>query len=94
MLSGRAPEKAIGRLRKDRLQSLTAVAPARVSGELSAAVDATLAVDRRDRPQSLDEVAGHGWESRGLGEKRCDGKQVARLRTIRMPWQDSRKSKS
>ena len=52
-LGGGVPEDATERVPEDRLPSLSAAAPGRVSGELASAVDAALAVDRRDRPQSL-----------------------------------------
>ena len=52
-LGGGVPEDATERVPEDRLPSLSAAAPGRVSRELASAVDAALAVDRRDRPQSL-----------------------------------------
>ena len=52
-LSGQAPEEVTERVPDDRLRPLAEVAPG-VSAEFSAAVDAALAVDRRERPQSLD----------------------------------------
>ena len=51
------PEDATERVSQDRVPSLAAAVPGRVSRELSAAIDAALAVDRRDRPQSLAEWA-------------------------------------
>ncbi len=52
-LSGQAPEDATERVLEDRLRPLAEVAPQGVSAGLGAAIDAALAVDGRDRPQSL-----------------------------------------
>ena len=54
-LGGGVPEDATERVRNDRLRPLAEVAPATVSAELTAAVDAALAVNEEDRPQSLAE---------------------------------------
>ena len=53
-LSGQVPEDATERVLEDRLRPMGEVAPQRVSAVLAAAIDAALAVDGRDRPQSLD----------------------------------------
>ena len=52
-LSGQVPEDATERVLEDRLRPLAEVAPQGVSAGLGAAIDAGLAVDGRDRPQSL-----------------------------------------
>ena len=53
-LSGQVPEDATERVLEDRLRPMGEVAPQGVSAGLSAAIDAALAVDGRDRPQGLD----------------------------------------
>ena len=53
-VGGGVPEDATERVRRDALLPLAAVAPGRVSPELAAAVDAALAVNEEDRPQSLE----------------------------------------
>ena len=52
-LSGQVPEDATERVLEDRLRPLGKVAPQGVSAGLAAGIDAALAVDGRDRPQSL-----------------------------------------
>ena len=52
-LSGQVPEDATERVLEDRLRPMGEVAPQRVNAGLAAAIDAALAVDGRDRPQSL-----------------------------------------
>ena len=54
-LSGEVPEDATERVRVDRLSPVAEAARGRVSARLAAAVDAALAVNEADRPQSLDE---------------------------------------
>ena len=53
-LSGQVPEDATERVRTDSLPPLGEAAPGRVSRGLAAAVDAALAVNEADRPQSLE----------------------------------------
>ena len=69
-LGGGVPEDATERVPEDRLPSLSAAAPGRVSGELASAVDAALAVDRRDRPQSLAAWSALLAESVERGDRR------------------------
>ena len=52
-LSGQVPEDATERVLEDRLRPMGKVAPQGVSAGLAAGIDAALAVDGRDRPQSL-----------------------------------------
>ena len=52
-LGGGVPEDATERVRNDGLRPLAEVAAGRVSADLAAAVDAALAVNEEDRPQSL-----------------------------------------
>ena len=54
-LSGKVPEEATLRVRADRLPPVAQVARVGVSARLAAAVDAALAVNEADRPQSLEE---------------------------------------
>jgi len=53
-LSGRLPDDATERVRTDGLSPLAEAVPGQVSKELAAAVDAALAVNEEDRPQSLE----------------------------------------
>ena len=53
-LSGQVPDDATERVRADPLPPLAEVARVRVSPGLAAAVDAALAVNEDDRPQSLE----------------------------------------
>ena len=54
-LTGQAPEDATERVRGDNLAPLRSVAAQPVSPELAATVEAALAVNETDRPQSLQE---------------------------------------
>ena len=53
-VGGGVPEDATERVWRDALLPLAEVAPGRVSPELASAVDAALAVNLEDRPQSLE----------------------------------------
>ena len=53
-LSRQTPEDATERVIEDRLRPTGDAAPQRVTSGLAAAIDTALAVDGRDRPQSLD----------------------------------------
>jgi len=54
-LTGRPPDDATERVRSDRLAPVRVAAAKSVSRELATAVEAALAVNESDRPQSLDE---------------------------------------
>ena len=54
-LTGRPPDDATERVRSDRLAPVRVAAAQPVSRELATAVEAALAVNESDRPQSLDE---------------------------------------
>ena len=56
-LSGRVPDEAPDRVAEDRLPSIGTVVPG-LSRELTAAVDAALAVSERGRPQDIEEWLG------------------------------------
>ena len=53
-LSGEAPDEAPDRIMDDRVRPLSEAAPGRVSGAMSAAVMAALAVAEKDRPPALE----------------------------------------
>ena len=58
-LSGEVPVKAPERVEEDPVRPLSEVSVRPVSAGLAAAIDASLRVFRKDRPQSLEEWRGH-----------------------------------
>ena len=66
-LSGQVPDDPKERVRADRLRPMAEAAPQHVSAGLGAAIDAALAVDEEDRPQSLVAAGDGGGGAGGRG---------------------------
>ena len=93
-LSGEVPEDATERVGADRVPPTAEAARGRVSARLAAAVDAAVAVDKADRPQSLEEwrgllderaAAGPAPERSRVGEPRQDP-ETSRRESAQRRW--------
>ena len=79
-LSGQVPDDATERVRADRLRPMAEAAPQHVSAGLGAAIDAALAVDEEDRPQSLVAAGDGGGGAGGRGAGGRADRAVERTR--------------